>query len=113
MPLVSHSTSNTRSKLERAKIGAKESLSLMASRALWVAFVHSNLPFFYAFGQGIHNDAKVFNELTVERGQPIEASHFYDGGGSRPTLDSLNFRFINLNSLNEHNIAKKYNLRNE
>jgi len=43
----------------------------------------------------------------------MEALHFYDRGGSRPTLDSLNFRFINLNSLTGHNIAKKDNLRSE
>jgi len=55
--------------------------------------------YLHAFDQGSHNGAKVYDESTVERGQPMEASHFHDGGGSRPTLDGLNFRSINLNSL--------------
>jgi len=59
------------------------------------------------------NRAKVFDEPMVERGQTVEASYFHDGGESMPTLDSLNFRFINTDSLSGHNIAKKDNLRNE
>ena len=43
----------------------------------------------------------------------MEASYFHDGGGSKPTLDSLNFRFNNLNSLTGHNIVEKDNLRSE
>jgi len=43
----------------------------------------------------------------------MEVSYFHDGGGSRTTLDSLNFKFMNLNPLTEHNIAKKDNLRRE
>ena len=81
------------------------------------AFLGSPCPlkasFLHAFGQGSLDEPKVFDELVVERGQPMKASHFRDGGGSRPTLDSLNFRFINWNSLSRHDIVKKDNLRSE
>ena len=43
----------------------------------------------------------------------MKASNFGDEGRSRQTLDSLNLRFINLNSLNGHNIAKNGNLGSE
>ena len=43
----------------------------------------------------------------------MEASYFNNGGTSRLTFDGLNFRFINLNALTGHNIAKRDNLRSE
>jgi len=43
----------------------------------------------------------------------MEASNFCDEGGSKPTLDSLNLGFINLNSFAGYNIAKKDNLGSE
>jgi len=79
----------------------------MVSKDLWVAFVLSKLPFFWAFGQDSHNGAKVFDKPAVERGQPMEILHFCDGGENTPTFNSLNFRFINLNSLTGHNIPRK------
>jgi len=76
-------------------------------------FVRLKLLFLHAFDEGSYNGAKVFNESVIERGQSMEASYFHDGGGSKPTLDSLNFRFNNLNSLTGHNIVEKDNLRSE
>jgi len=43
----------------------------------------------------------------------MKALYLCDGGGSKPTLDNLNFRFIKLNSLTGYNIAKKDNLNSE
>jgi len=44
--------------LGRAKIGAEKSLSLMVSKALWVAFVHSKFPFFMHLVKGVIMELK-------------------------------------------------------
>jgi len=41
----------------------------------------------------------------------MKATDFRDGYRNRPTLDSLNLGFINLDSLTKENIPKEDNLR--
>jgi len=63
MPLASHLTLKKRSNLGRAKLGAKQSLPLVVSKGLLLAFFYSKFPFF------MHSVKEAIKELKSSMNQ--------------------------------------------
>src|SRR6187200_1657982 len=53
------------------------------------------------------NGAEISHKTPIESSEAKETPHVCDHFGLRPTLNSFNLGFINLNSLWSNNIAKK------